>query len=154
MQGGQGYWLWGILAAWLAALTIIFIFLYRRFSKVFSTEKNPSIDKILDQLIASAKKNEGEIKKNQEQIKILAKEGQFHIQKIGLMRFNPFAETGGNQSFSLALLDGNNNGFVISSLHNREETRVYAKIVKKGEAEKEMPFSEEEKEAIRQALKK
>lgn len=70
------------------------------------------------------------------------------------MRFNPFSQTGGNQSFSLALLDGNNDGIVISSLHNREETRVYAKIVKKGESEKEMPFSDEEREAIRQALKK
>jgi len=54
----------------------------------------------------------------------------------------------------LALLDGNNDGIVISSLHNREETRVYAKIVRKAEAEKEMPFSDEEREAIRQALKK
>ena len=68
--------------------------------------------------------------------------------------FNPFSQTGGNQSFSLALLDGNNDGIVISSLHNREETRVYAKIVRKAEAEKEMPFSDEEREAIRQALKK
>ena len=153
-MGGENYWFLGILAAWLAALTILFIFLYRRVVKIFSTEKNPSFDKILDQLIASVKKNGGEIKKNQEQIKILAKEGQFHIQKIGLVRFNPFSQTGGNQSFSLALLDGNNDGIVISSLHNREETRVYAKIVKKGESEKEMPFSDEEREAIRQALKK
>jgi phytoene dehydrogenase-like protein len=153
-MGGENYWFLGILAAWLAALTILFIFLYRRVAKVFSTEKNPSFDKILDQLIAAVKKNGGEIKKNQEQIKILAKEGQFHIQKIGLVRFNPFSQTGGNQSFSLALLDGNNDGIVISSLHNREETRVYAKIVRKAEAEKEMPFSDEEREAIRQALKK
>ena len=153
-MGGENYWLLGILAAWLAALTILFIFLYRRFVKFFSTEKNPSLDKILDQLTASVRKDEGEIKKNQEQIKILGKEGQFHIQKTGLVRFNPFSETGGNQSFSLALLDGNNDGIVISSLHNREETRVYAKIVRKAEAEKEMPFSDEEREAIRQALKK
>ena len=153
-MGGENYWLLGILAAWLTALTILFIFLFRRFSKVFSTEKNPSFDKILNQLAISAKKNEEEIKRNQEQVKILAKEGQFHIQKIGLVRFNPFSETGGNQSFSMALLDANNDGVVISSLHNREETRVYAKIVKRAEGEKEMPFSEEEKEAIYRALKK
>lgn len=55
-MGGENYWFLGILAAWLAALTILFIFLYRRVVKIFSTEKNPSFDKILDQLIASVKK--------------------------------------------------------------------------------------------------
>ena len=74
-MGGENYWFLGILAAWLAALTIFFIFLYRRVAKVFSTEKNPSFDKILDQLTASVRKNGGEMKRNHEQVKCVAKEG-------------------------------------------------------------------------------
>ena len=75
-----------------------------------------------------------------------------HVQKVGLVRFNPFAETGGDQSFCLALLDNEDNGLVISSLHSRETTRVYAKPVKKG---KEVSYllSEEEKRAIKGAKK-
>ena len=49
------------------------------------------------------------------------------FQRIGLVRFNPFEDTGGNQSFALALLDGRGDGFVVSSLHARTGTRVYAK---------------------------
>ena len=71
---------------------------------------------------------------------------------MGLVRYNPFAETGGDQSFCLSLLDGNNNGLVISSLHSRENTRIYAKPVKKGKAAN-YDLSTEEKEAVKKAKK-
>jgi hypothetical protein len=72
------------------------------------------------------------------------------IQRVGLVRFNPFEDTGGNQSFALALTDALGNGFVISSLHSRTGTRVYAKTIAGGRAESAL--SEEEGEALRQAL--
>lgn len=50
-----------------------------------------------------------------------------HVQHIGFLRFNPFRDTGGDQSFALALADGEGNGVVVSSLHSRDVTRVYAK---------------------------
>jgi hypothetical protein len=50
-----------------------------------------------------------------------------HVQHVGFLRFNPFRDTGGDQSFALALADGEGNGVVISSLHSRDVTRVYAK---------------------------
>ena len=53
-----------------------------------------------------------------------------HLQKQSLVRFNPFSDTGGNQSFVIALLDDLGDGFVLSSLHSREGTRVYAKSIK------------------------
>jgi ADP-heptose:LPS heptosyltransferase len=46
------------------------------------------------------------------------------LQKTGMVRFNPFGEVGGDQSFSIALLDSNNNGFVITSHYARESNRV------------------------------
>jgi predicted ferric reductase len=72
------------------------------------------------------------------------------FQRIGLVRFNPFEDTGGNQSFALALLDEHGDGFVVSSLHARAGTRVYGKAITKGASESNL--SEEEAEALRIAL--
>lgn len=71
------------------------------------------------------------------------------FQRVGLVRYNPFEETGGNQSFALALLDADGHGWVLSSLHARSGTRVYAKAIKAGRAE--AGLSAEETDAIRQA---
>ena len=72
--------------------------------------------------------------------------------RLGLVRFNPFEDTGGNQSFALAMLDGRGDGFVVSSLHARTGTRVYAKAISAGSAE--AALSDEESEALRLALAK
>jgi hypothetical protein len=72
--------------------------------------------------------------------------------RIGLVRFNPFEDTGGNQSFALAILDGRGDGFVVSSLHARAGTRVYAKAIAGGASE--AALSDEESEALRLALAK
>jgi hypothetical protein len=71
------------------------------------------------------------------------------FQRVGLVRYNPFEETGGNQSFALALLDATGDGWVLSSLHARSGTRIYAKAIKAGRAESGL--SAEETAAIRQA---
>ncbi len=76
--------------------------------------------------------------------------GRRSIQRVGLVRFNPFEDTGGNQSFAIALLDGAGSGVVVSSLHSRTGTRVYAKGVTDGRAEGAL--SEEETDALRRAL--
>lgn len=71
--------------------------------------------------------------------------------RVGLTRFNPFeGDTGGNQSFALALLDGRGDGFVVSSLHARAVTRLYAKSVSGGTSE--AALSDEESAALKQAL--
>lgn len=75
-----------------------------------------------------------------------------HVQKIALMRYNPYEDTGGDMSFSLCLLDGDKNGVVLTSLHSRSSTRVFAKEVASGKPGK-YEFSKEEKEALAQALK-
>jgi hypothetical protein len=71
------------------------------------------------------------------------------LQWLGALRFNPFEEVGGDQSFALALVDGYGNGVVVSSLHMRDVTRVYAKPLKKWEAEHHL--TDEEKQAIANA---
>jgi hypothetical protein len=70
----------------------------------------------------------------------------------GLVRFNPFPDTGGNQSFALALLDESDDGVIVSSLHSRTGTRIYAKAVIGGKADTSL--SSEEQEAIDEARAK
>ena len=72
------------------------------------------------------------------------------LHKTAVMRFNPFKEVGGNQSYAVALLNGKNSGVVFSSLHTREGARAYAKPVKNGSADG-FPFTEEEKAVIHEA---
>ena len=76
----------------------------------------------------------------------LKKEHRFSIQKKGIIRFNPFSEVGGDQSFSLALLDGNDDGLVITSFYTREGNRVYGKPIKNGKSQ--YALSQEEIKAI------
>lgn len=75
---------------------------------------------------------------------------QRSIQRIGVVRFNPFPDTGGDQSFAIALLDKIGNGLVISSLHSRADTRVFAKQIANGRSR--YPLSDEEQDAIKAAL--
>jgi hypothetical protein len=72
------------------------------------------------------------------------------LQHIGLVRFNPFDDTGSDQSFAIALLDDRRDGIVISSLHGRANTRIFAKPVTDGGSPHHL--SEEESEAIRVAV--
>jgi hypothetical protein len=72
------------------------------------------------------------------------------LQHIGLVRFNPFEDTGSDQSFAIALLDDRRDGVVISSLHGRSNTRVFAKPVEDGSSRHTL--SEEEAQAIRIAI--
>jgi hypothetical protein len=73
------------------------------------------------------------------------------IQKVGVIRFNPFKDTGGDQSFSIAFLDAKDTGFVLSSLFTREGNRVYTKPITEGDSK--YPLTEEEKEVITLATK-
>ena len=75
---------------------------------------------------------------------------QRSLQHIGLVRFNPFDDTGSDQSFAIALLDDARDGVVISSLHGRANTRVFAKPVTNGGSGHNL--SDEESQAIRIAI--
>jgi Protein of unknown function (DUF4446) len=79
----------------------------------------------------------------------LHKTQQLALSRVALVRFNPFGDTGGDQSFCIALLDHSNSGLVISAVHARSGTRVYAKDIVSGESQHHL--SKEENEALRQA---
>jgi len=85
------------------------------------------------------------------EFEIFKKESKFMVQKVGIVRFNPFSEVGGDQSFSIALLDGNDDGLVITSFYTREGNRVYGKPIKQGSSQ--YALSQEEIKAIESAKK-
>jgi len=74
------------------------------------------------------------------------------LSKIQLLRFNPFSNVGGEQSFTLCLLDNDNCGVIITSLHTPHLTRVYAKNIKNGQSD-EVSLSKEEKTVLIKAIK-
>lgn len=74
------------------------------------------------------------------------------IQKVGLFRYNPFDDLGSDQSFSLSILDSTNSGVILTSLHHRNFTRIYAKPIKNGQGDN-ITLSNEEKSAIVKAIK-
>lgn len=113
----------------------------------------PRMDRLITDLLShleSSRKKQNELG---ELVRALRQEGVTHIQHVGLVRFNPFSDTGGNQSFSLVLLDGHHNGIVISSLHGRDETRLFVKPVRNGKAGGH-ELSTEEQRAIHEALER
>jgi hypothetical protein len=81
---------------------------------------------------------------------ILEGGARLHFGRLGLVRFNPFDDTGGNQSFALSILDANNDGFVVTSLHSRTGTRLYAKAIFGGTSE--TTLGSEEAQAVEIAV--
>lgn len=72
------------------------------------------------------------------------------IQKIGIVRYNAFKDTGSDLSFALAMLDENNNGVILNGIYSREMSNIYAKPVENGKSK--YTISEEEKQAIQKAI--
>ena len=116
------------------------------------SKKEKKEPKNLKEILSHFKILEENIENLSQEIERLKKENKFSVQKVGIIRFNPFQEVGGDQSFSVALLDANNDGFVITSLYTRTENRVYGKPIKAGKSE--YILSEEEKKAIEKANNK
>jgi len=130
----------------LVVLSVLFYLLFSHYNKLIGETKGADLKKVLDEILKVQEKNTKEIKLLDEEKKKIEAAAAFSIQKVGLVKYNPFNETGGDHSFSLALLDGQNSGILITGLHTREKTRIYVKSVKKGEAVKNL--SNEEKKAL------
>ena len=139
-----------ILILWNLGLTWFVIRTFKRFKNLTNRVEGGNLEEVLKQILKKEKLTEKEIDKIKQQISNVADQEKFALQKMSLVKFNPFSDLGGDQSFSLALLDGHDQGLVITGLHGRKTTRVYTKIIN-GE---DVKLSEEEKKAIKQAKKK
>lgn len=140
-----------IFGIWLLTLSFFLFRFITLFNKLTKGVEVTDLKKVLENILAKGKANTDEIKILEKRINLIEEDGKFHIQKIGLIRFNPFKELGGDHSFSMAILDSRSSGIIITSLHTRDRTRVYMKDIKKGKSSFEL--STEEKSALADAEK-
>ena len=88
--------------------------------------------------------------KNRASIRKINEDMRSNFQKVGIVKYDAFNEMGGKLSFVLTLLDGNDNGYIINSMHSREGCYNYIKEIVKGESYIEL--SEEEAESLERAM--
>ncbi len=132
-----------ILLAWV-------IFMEIRLRKVFGGRGARDLEDVMRGLISEIEemhKSRADIEKYLETVE---KRLLHSIQYVGVVRFNPFHDAGGDQSFALAIMDEKKNGFVISSLYGRETSRMYGKPLLKGTSTYQL--SKEEEAAIEAAI--
>lgn len=142
----------GLLFIWAGVLTFFFWSLSAHYNTLVKATNKKTLQTILESFVEDLRLAKKDIDTLSKRCDTIIEDNRLHIQKIGLLRFNPFKETGGDQSFILALLDANDDGLVLSGLYSRAGMRWYAKKIKNGKGI-EHTLSEEEKESIRQAAK-
>jgi hypothetical protein len=110
-----------------------------------------NLEIIIQKYVQNLQKCENDIQRMNRQFEIIREETSQFFRKFGIVRFQAFEGTGGDQSFSMALLDAKNNGFIISGLYGRDFSKVYAKEIIGGKVSKYKLTSEEEN-ALKKAL--
>lgn len=126
--------------------------LRRRFVAALTSEDGTELESVLSAHLKKVEAVDRHLVKLDEAYQKLAATGSLASQKFSIVRFNPFGDTGGDQSFVLAALDAHNSGYVLTSIHGREGTRVYVKPIDYGKSK--YPLSTEEKQALSQASKR
>ncbi|MBI3109765.1 DUF4446 family protein [Candidatus Daviesbacteria bacterium] len=146
----------GLVAAaifiWLGVLSF-FVWKQGNFLKsLFPKSGERDIRKKFAEVLSCIKEFKGDLGKITKNLADLAGDSKLHVQRVALLRYNPYGDTGGNLSFSAVLLDWEGNGIIVTSLHSRSGTRVFAKSIDQGKAGKNL--SEEEQEALDMAMRK
>lgn len=145
----QIYILLSVFGIWLIFISIVLYKIFALFNKLTKGLEVTDLKSVLEKVLVKESVNEKTISELTKRLNTIELDGKLHIQKVGLIRFNPFKELGGDHSFSLAILDGTDTGVVITSLHTRDRTRVYMKEIKSGKSGVEL--SAEEKKALGKA---
>lgn len=138
------------LTIWVLALSLKLNRLMRLLNRLVPEGSKRSLDQLLEQLLIKQEENRTLLASVETRVEKLHSLLQGCLQRVGLVRFDAFEDVAGQQSFSVALLDNQGNGVVITSLFGRTESRCYAKPVIQGNSPHRL--SEEETAAIRQAM--
>ena len=141
-----------IAFVWLIALTALYLKNQQHYNSLANGNNGRNLQAVLQQLLKDLDISKKDIDLLLQRCDKIEKDSLLYIQKVGLTRFNPFKDTGGDQSFILSFLDANNTGVVVSGLYSRSGTRWYAKRVHRGEGV-EHELTEEEKKAVKLAKK-
>jgi len=138
----------GLVALIIFALVRLFI-LDRRLTRLLSGKRADDFEEVINEFVKTARRLDERTRLIAQEIDHINERLAKAIQKVQTVRFNPFRDQGGNQSFSTCLMDENGNGVVISSLYSRDKVSVYAKPLAQGKSEYEL--SDEEREVIDKA---
>lgn len=150
-------WVWsasgGFLAVWLGLLSFL-VWQQNKFLKsLFPKSGNRDIRKKFEEIIKAVEDFDSRLFDLDNKVEFVKRQGLQHIQRVELLRFNPYDDTGGDQSFTICLLDNKGSGIVVTSLHARSGTRVFAKGISLGKSIKHQ-LSKEEELVIKKALEK
>lgn len=135
--------------AWGAWLTVRLRRAERRYQDLTAGTAGGNLSEVLENHIRQVRQATRRVDELEALSRGLQSASRGHLQRLGFMRFNPFRESGGDQSFIVAMSDADGNGFVISSLHNRDTTRVYGKPLLAWQSTSQL--TDEEQQVIRKA---
>lgn len=139
-----------LLILGFCALTYVVWKLQVHYNRLTGGVNTASLSQVLNDLLNEIRDLKIRTTQTEEAARRLETDGNGHVQRIGVVRFNPFSDTGGAQSFTMAILDGKHDGVVMTSLYARSGNRWYVKQIDKGKG-KNIELSKEEMSAIRQA---
>lgn len=142
-----------VITIWLAVISLFFWKIQAHYNKMAKGLTDHNFKSLLDNLMKDVSVSKKDIDHLKAYCDKMQKEGLLHIQRVGLLRYNPFKDTGGDQSFILSLSDANDTGVVISGLYSRSGTRWYTKKVENGKGVGH-ELSDEEKKVLKEAGKK
>lgn len=137
-----------ILLIWVTLLTIYLRRMNQKYTVFTEGVNKKALDEVLSNIVKEQRLTKKHIDYLKERCDNIERDGLLHIQKIGLLRFNPFKDTGGDQSFILSLINAKETGVVITALYSRSGTRWYAKRVINGKGS-EHELSEDEKKSLK-----
>lgn len=138
-----------LLAVWQVTANIRLNRMTRRYRQLSAGVEGQPLDQLLERILDRGELEARAIAEIQQQLSALGEQVQGNLQRVGMVRYNAFDDTGGDQSFALAVLDAKGNGAILNGLFHRTECRVYAKPVQDWKSTYSM--SDEELEAIRKA---
>lgn len=118
----------------------------RRLAALTRGEDGASLERVLGKHLERVVALGADVTALERRTDVLEAEGRHALRRVGLVRFNPFEDTGSNQSFALAAVDEDGDGIVVTSLHARGLTRIYAKAIAGWRPE--APLSDEETQAL------
>ena len=133
-----------VVAVWAFDLQARLRRLERRYENLFSNEEEPSCAAALERLNGRFSKTNARTERLVVQMEEIDRTLIRCMQGLGLVRYSAFEDTGGDQSFSLAMVDGEGDGVVVSALYGRDATRVYAKPVKGWTSSRTLAAEEEQ----------
>ena len=142
--------IFGVLFLLVLILLILLIVTNRRLDGFMRGKDAESLEETMLDIISEIERLKSSDMQKRRDIKRINDNLMITYQKQGIIKYDAFNEMGGKLSFAMALLDKNNNGFIINSIHSREGCYTYIKEIVKGESY--ILLGEEERQALEKAI--